>query len=139
MYDGGDRRFEVQTVKFIRTFGIWLIKLQENLEFSDSGPKLFEAMRGAASKNLLPMGIGSVNLCLPVHSEEAISANLSCSFSLWGSDEHRCNECFCLFHGDIQASNATAAHQTRQHHRSRWFSSPPATSSMHDRAKPRPR
>ena len=36
-----------------------------------------------------------------VHSEEAISANLSCSFSLWGSDEHRCNECFCLFHCDI--------------------------------------
>ena len=36
-----------------------------------------------------------------VHSEEAISANLSCSFSLWGSDEHRCNECFCWFHCDI--------------------------------------
>ena len=50
---------------------------------------------------LLPMGLGSVNCCLSVHSEEAISANLSCSFSLWGSDEHRGNECFCLFHGDI--------------------------------------
>ena len=33
----------------------------------------------------------------PVHSEETISANLS----LWGSHEHRCNEGFCLFHGDI--------------------------------------
>ena len=46
----------------------------------------------------------------PVHSEEAVSANLS----LWGSDVHRCNEGFCLFHDNIhEVQNFRKVYESR--------------------------
>ena len=46
----------------------------------------------------------------PVHSEEAVSANLA----VWGSDVHRCNEGFCLFHDNIhEVQNFRKVYESR--------------------------